>query len=294
MSFLKEAEKLFHKAEKEIGQKFSPNEFASEAQRLLKQSNIHEKFNSDSVHELLSHRHYPGHYYSQKQFGDVALTLFKNDKYFLDIYFWRHRDTDIHAHHFTGAFKMLAGRQFQLECRFKENEKIYNFLYSGKVQIKNYQEIKTGDTQLIRLNEDFIHQTHHDNKLMTANLCLRTHAFPDEQLWGYFLHGYKFLNLSNPDERQRKLSLIHGMPKRDQLDYLTSFFATQDLHTLVTLAIGETWTSQIIDKPLRALIIRYLEKKRPEIWAKTSHLIKGIPLHQKKHHKLRFFMYDNR
>jgi hypothetical protein len=292
MSFIKQAEKLFKSAEKEIGKKFTPNQFAQLATELLSNSDIHKHFNQSSIHECLSYSNYPGHYYNQRQFGDVALTLFKNDQYFLDLYFWKQKDTDIHAHHFTGAFKMLSGHQHQLECSFQLKEKVLPFLHTGNIKLKNFKRIIPGETQSIFLNEDFIHQTHHDKKILTANLCLRTTTFPNEHLWGYYLHGYKVLHLGNPDDRVRKLTLISSLPKKNQFEALSSFLASQDHHTLITLAIGETWTAQLIDKNLRSLIIRYLKEKQPQLWLKTAGLINGIPKQQKKHQKLLVFMYD--
>lgn len=294
MSFLKKSEELFRQAENEIKGKFKPNEFAVQASDLLAHSNIHKYFNHETISELLKYRKYPIHYYSQLQFSDVPLTLFRNEKFFLEIYFWKNKDTDIHDHHFTGAFKMLSGEQNQIELGFTEKKKISPFLSSGSLRVKKLRSMEPGDTQTILLGKDFIHQSLHSHTKITANICLRTPTIDGHDLSGYYFHGYKLKYLGSHDERLRKLSLIRLLPKTETYQHMASFLDTQSDHTLVTLAVGETLTHRVMDPRLRRLIVRYLAESRKILYEKTKDFIKGVPGHQKKHKKLKIFMYDTK
>lgn len=290
MTFIPRARKLFLKAEKLAADIKAPNELARIAFETLAESDIDRHFSSETFSEILLHKKYPPHYYQMRNFSDAPFTLIRGEKMFLDLYFWRRSDTDIHCHHFTGAFKMLQGRQHQIVYQFEKEKKLFPFLEQGRLKTIEKRDFQRGQTQMIKLGGDFIHHTLHDDTQVTVNLCLRTPTFPGRNLYSYLHHGYKQLNMNYSDDRTRKLSLIKAFPEHEQTKMIASFLGQQDLFTLVSLYKGDSFTAPFLQSDFKPLIELTLKKRFPSSFKKLENYIGMMPKHLNLNKKLRFFM----
>jgi hypothetical protein len=287
--FLKKAEKLFKDAEKHQKEYKKPNDFSHLATRILENSNIHESFDDDVIHKIFSLKTLPKQNYGLNNFSDTPFTLFRNDRFFLDIYFWRLSDTDIHSHHFTGAFKMLKGSQQQLELGFKKNKTLYPFLEQGTIKVKSNKSILVGETQSILLGNDFIHQTFHDATKLTVNLCLRTILVPGHNLYSFLLNGYSLKNSPYQEVRLRKMSLVRTLPEAQQRKAMMALLETLDLLTLINIFKGDHFSHAYLNEDFRELTKICIKRQFPKDYAKLRGFFKDLPKHQEIHRKLKFF-----
>lgn len=292
MNFIKRAEKLFMEASRFTTSIKNPKDFGPLSTKILENSSIHEHFNKEVVSEFFKLKILPKQNYTINNFSDSAFTLFRNDQFFLDIYFWRNSDTDLHSHHFTGAFKMLSGVQRQTTYSFIKKKKITAFLEQGELKLLQSKVLQVGDTQPILLGDNFIHQIIHDKNELTVNLCLRTPAIDPLKFYGFFLPGHKLENLPYSDLRSRKLSLIDSLPEKLKTEALQNFLNTCDLFTLVNLAIGPQLNANNMSDLIKHESLINIKLRFPKAYLKLSPFLLDSAKHLKMHKKLKYFQSE--
>jgi hypothetical protein len=287
--FIKRAEKLFKAAERQLANYEAPNDFSVIATKILADSDIHEYYDDSVIEEILSLKKLPTQNYHMRNFSDAPVTLFHNPKFYLDIYFWRRSDTDVHNHHFTGAFKMLQGKQHQFRYAFNKAKKLYPFLYQGKMDLLASEELSPGDCTQILLGDDFIHQTVHDPNCYTANICLRTVHLPRHDLYGFRLSGYKIKHLQYNTDRMTKLALLKAIPEKDRKSLIQSYLKSLSLFELASLYKGTHFTGPFVDEDFKRAIQMFTKKHFPQDYQKLKLFFEGVDEHDAIHRKLRFF-----
>lgn len=290
MTFLRKAQGIFKKTQKQLKHYRKPNDFAKAATDILSDSDIHLDFNSKTIQDILSLKKLPPQNYTQRNFSDAPLTLFRDEKFFLDIYFWRHSDTDIHSHHFTGAFKMMAGKQHQFLYDFQKEKRILPFLEQGKINHKKNYEIFAGDTTEIVLGDDFIHQTIHDNKQVTVNLCLRTPVLGGHDLYSFRLPHFKLKNIQYSSEKIVKLLLIKSLPDKERMVALKHFVTTLSLFELVAFYRGNSYAAPYIDDYYCQIAYGHIKKNFPKEFSKLKEYLGESAKPLNMHRMLRFFV----
>ena len=95
-------------------------------------------FSLNFVEEILNLQ-LPKQSFPNDQFGELPITIFSNDDFFIDMYLWNLKHTSIHNHSFEGAFKLLSGKSHQTVYEFEVSEVISNIIKKGK--LKKYQVI---------------------------------------------------------------------------------------------------------------------------------------------------------
>ena len=292
MKFLKRAEKIFLEAYKYEKEYKKHNDFARIATNILEDSSIHKYYNSGVINEIFAHKSFPKQHYGLKNFSDTPFTLFRGERFILDMYFWRVSDTDIHSHHFTGAFKMLSGVQHQLEFVFKKKKKLFQFLEEGEVKLRSSKELFSGDTQSIVLGDDFIHQTIHSDKIATVNLCLRTTTLPKLDLYSFLLSGYKVMNNPYNEMRLRKLSLIRTLPENQQLGTLAKYLETADLLTLINLFKGDQFAANYFREEFKDVTKECIKRRFSKDYQKLKKFLETTSNHPKLHKKLKILINE--
>ena len=152
--------------------------------------------------KLFSLKNWPSQQFPSGHFADLSFTLSRNDHFLLDLYVWNHQDTNIHDHHFSGAFKVIQGESFHIEYDFQKSKSITPWLDEGKLKIKEQSNLVTGDVKTIFFKDDFIHQNMHTTN-PCVTLCLRTLDHPKLNLSSYYNLGMKILMspLSQNDQK---------------------------------------------------------------------------------------------
>ncbi len=121
-------------------------------------------------------------------FGQPPLTVFHNNQFVIDLYFWLHHDTSIHDHSFEGAFKVLYGSSLQEEFKVSILDN-----YTHDVAMTNLEKSKTellyqNDIIKISRGEGFTHRLIHLES-PTITLCIRTINDESKKQWHHFSNG---------------------------------------------------------------------------------------------------------
>lgn len=135
------------------------------------------EYSAEAVKEIIQ-KDLPKQSYPGDEFGEVPVTVFSNDDFFIDIYNWNSHHTSIHDHNFIGAFKLIHGRSHQFCYDFNIEEEISPKIKRGKLVKKSSHVVKVGDRQTILDFKDFIHEVlHFDNP--TVTLLVRNYWYEE-------------------------------------------------------------------------------------------------------------------
>jgi hypothetical protein len=190
-----------------------------------------------------------------ESFGEPPVTLYRTDKFVVDLYFWFAHNTSNHSHGFRGAFKLLKGVAFQAIYTPKSflNDPDLNPERLKTVEGKLLDEIIIEDSELTSLDFlninsvskispelEFIHEVGHCSQPQVT-LCVRTH---DENLTQHrlILPNFLFVDTRTMDFRNHKvLSLIKARIKSESNSLSEK-----------TLSIYRNWLSTLDDITLLA------------------------------------------
>ena len=154
--------------------------------------------------KILSMKKWPAQQFPSGHFADLSFTLFRNEHFLLDLYVWHHQDTNIHDHHFSGAFKVIQGESFHIEYDFQKSKSMTPWLEEGKLKIKEQSNLVAGEVKTILFKDDFIHQNMHTTN-PCVTLCLRTIDHPKTNLSSYYNLGMKILMTPMSQNDQKML-----------------------------------------------------------------------------------------
>lgn len=134
-------------------------------------------------------------------FGEPSLTIFNNQKFAVDLYFWRKNDTIIHSHGFRGAFKVLYGLSLHEQFKVQLINSYASDIQETKLLIEETKVMSPGDVNII--NPALTHRVVHlDNP--TVTLCIRTVEDKKLDQWHHLPTGLSFKkkNLSEKTIKQ--------------------------------------------------------------------------------------------
>jgi hypothetical protein len=143
------------------------------------------------------------------QFGEPAVTVYKTERWNLDVYFWLHPVTALHDHRFRGAFGVVEGLTLNSTYQFEAREDSPRGVEVGRLALEVSELLHPGAVRRILPGRGFIHQVVHLAR-PTVSIALRTAREPDLPLQReYFRPGLSVPALQNlsPSQR-RKLDLI--------------------------------------------------------------------------------------
>jgi hypothetical protein len=172
-------------------------------------------------------------------FGQPAITLWANENFRIELYFWNYSNTSIHSHSFAGAFTVVEGLSFQTSykaenishneeegtCELNKTKKQHKFLYPEIVET-----IIPGDS----FCHEVIHLFH-----PTVTLIIRTNKPLTKQMQllkkGTF--GFNFLTVGEIGSLNKKLSLLNSQTKLPSC-LLKDFLKKLPLNILLNLRIN--------------------------------------------------------
>lgn len=190
--FLKTINEMGSQVEREWKKKgYSLEEFPSICEQIL---NRDVRYSLQNYIELLGSSDLPEQHFKHNGFGDVPITLYRSEKFFIDTYNWNLGHTNVHNHNFCGAFKVLNGRAHNTEYSFNEIKKISDFISHGQLETIESGYLNQGDVKQIKLYDEFIHKVLH-LAAPTVTLLIRTNDLDVglSSFWG----NYKVNSLSS-------------------------------------------------------------------------------------------------
>ena len=172
------------------------------------------------LHELLR-LDYPGEQgYPGAEFGDAAITVARNADFRIDVYLWNGgRDTSIHDHHFTGAYRPVYGWSRQHSFAFEPEADCDDRLTKGALHHCETRSIAGGEAAEIPLGERLIHLVEHVGD-PTITVCVRVDDLEGRHLNEYFFPGYRLcLRGGMRAGGMKKLRLLLVMAKAKAADW---------------------------------------------------------------------------
>lgn len=167
-------------------------------------------------------------------FGEPALVVYEAEGFYVEILVWFPSRTAIHAHGFTGAFRVMDGASLQVEYAFQTESAPEEGVRLGKLKSRAIELIEPGKICPILDSNDFIHTVIHlGNPSLT--LVLRTKRPKDKNMrqFSFMRCGFAFdpFLLDESLDRQSKLLLALFRARPDQLwPRLEAFLQTADQH----------------------------------------------------------------
>jgi len=225
---------------REVDASWKKEQYAQEAiseiaSRALQKHRMDQHFSIEALLRwLLRTRTLPEQLQLTNGFGEPPITLFRNEHFLIDIYFWINPITTIHSHGFSGAFSVLRGRKLHCHYAFQIRDKIEERLQIGELHLKETKLLKAGDIQTIDTGPKGIHQVWQLDR-PTVTLLIRPYHPIDAPPFTYMVPHLAFQNFEVFPPLQKK-----------QIDLTVMLHRTQHpskeetLNTLVSKA-GHYW-----------------------------------------------------
>ena len=137
-------------------------------------------------------------------FGQPPVTVFRTEKFVIDIYFWMQADTSVHSHSFCGAFKVLFGKSLHEKFTTKQLESYSKDVCLNKLTREKAEILQSGETKVIERGDEFIHRVIHLSS-PTVTICIRTVNDKDIPQWHYFDNGLSILKRELDESVYKKL-----------------------------------------------------------------------------------------
>ena len=158
--------------------------------------------------------------YPFSEFGDAAVTVARNADFRIDVYLWNGgRDTAIHDHHFTGAYRPIFGVSRQHRFVFEPGSGCGPELTGGVLRHCETRSVARDEAAEIPLGDRLIHMVEHLGE-PTVTVCVRTDDLRGRHLNGYWFPGWRCadgFSLSLPT--RKKLRLLFAMRESGQADW---------------------------------------------------------------------------
>lgn len=148
--------------------------FPKIASEVLKESKLHTIYSpSDVINLALGAPPITAANQVNSPFGDLQLTVYNCDRFYIEVLYWIDGLTSIHDHGFCGAFMVLSGESINVEYDFQLEEMIHSQFNLGTLKAKLVKKLNSGDVTQIYPGREFIHSVFH-LKNPTVSIVVRT------------------------------------------------------------------------------------------------------------------------
>jgi hypothetical protein len=191
------------------GRKFFPHI----AVDCLREAAFHRKFDEDEIIAWVNRvKTLPQQLDPRGAFGQPPLTVWRTDRFVIDLYFWVDTETSIHDHSFSGAFTNLTGHSLNCTYRFERAAQHGEGLLTGTLSHEDADFVLPGDVRPIIAGSEFIHRVWHLD-CPTVTLVARTvKRQPNLRQYSYYPEGLAVQYRSHPPiefKRRREFMGYH-------------------------------------------------------------------------------------
>lgn len=138
------------------------NYFHDIAAECLHTAAYHRRFDEDEIINWVNNAaSLPEQLDPRSNFGQPPLTIWRTDRFVVDLYFWVDTDTSTHDHSFSGAFTNLVGQSLNCTYRFEQGVQADEGVLLGSVSLDRTELLKPGDICTIPAGPRFIHRVWH-------------------------------------------------------------------------------------------------------------------------------------
>ena len=177
-------------------------------------------------------------------FSDIPLVLARNRNFYVELLCWMSATTDIHAHAFCGAFRVMQGSSVHTRYRFDPKRWLSDSLGLGRLECEGSEYLYRGTVREIVPGRDgLVHSLFHlDSPSLTLLVRTHTTVAAKPQL-GFFPPG---LAIDNPGLRQDEevchlTRLLAAAGRKDRslvAELLLRTFSRLDAARLVQLCLN--------------------------------------------------------
>lgn len=188
-------------------------DFHNIAAECLQAAACHRQFDEDELIRWVSQAtSLPQQLDPTSNFGQPPLTMWRTERFVVDLYFWIDTDTSVHDHSFSGAFSNLIGNSLNCVYRFEQPVAVDKGILLGSLKLDRSEYLKPGDICAIAAGPKFIHRVWHLD-CPTITLVART-ITRSRGLWQYSYYP------EGMAVRYRRKAPIEVQRRREFLSYL--------------------------------------------------------------------------
>lgn len=122
----------------------------------LKQFRLERETSEAEIYELALNQDLPTQVYSKEGFGEFNVTVFNDSGFNIQLYVMNSIPTEIHDHYFSGAFKVLRGKNLHTSFDFSKERELSEQVVLGNMRILDSRVLSFND--VTEINEGLIHQ----------------------------------------------------------------------------------------------------------------------------------------
>ncbi|MDD0854340.1 hypothetical protein HBN50_14605 [Halobacteriovorax sp. GB3] len=170
------------------------------------------------------------------EFGQPPVTLFNNEKFVIDLYFWMHADTSVHSHSFSGAFKVLFGRSVHEVFKVQEVKSYSSDVMKTDIKRESIELLNTGSIHPILSGNSFNHRVLHIDH-PTVTLCIRT-VNDNRPQWHHFTNGLSIEKKSLSQKELKTLfyyDYLNNNENPKSVDFLEKMIASLSISSALNL-----------------------------------------------------------
>ncbi|MEM9479192.1 MAG: hypothetical protein AAGA58_05950 [Verrucomicrobiota bacterium] len=139
-------------------------------------------------------------------FGEPPITVFQNDRFFIDVYYWLDGTTLIHEHGFCGAFAVMEGSSIHTRFDFREQRHFNRRLSIGELTVKSCELLEVGDVCEIPAGADLVHSLFHLDR-PSVSVVVRTSASWTAPQRHFLWPNVALASVSMPHQTRRRQCL---------------------------------------------------------------------------------------
>lgn len=141
---------------------FDNARLAEIAVRVLEDTRPADQVSLESISDwCLESDQIPRQPFLDSNFGQPPLTVYADDRLYIEILVWLESTTSIHQHAFSGAFYVLGGSSLHSVYRFAEEARASHRLLVGALELEKVERLQVGDVHPIQAGPDYIHALFH-------------------------------------------------------------------------------------------------------------------------------------
>lgn len=189
---------------------------------------------------LLRARTAPTQLYFDPPFGEPAIQVYQNPRFYIEVLYWLDGSTSIHEHGFDGAFHVLAGSSIHALYQFDERARPSARVRIGEVSLVKAEVLQAGDTRTILPGSAMSHSLFHMDR-PSVTVVVRSRNSPDAQpQYNYLRPGLALDPFHKPEPLPRQIAALQALLRVDHPDLdvvLADMFREADAFTLARLAL---------------------------------------------------------
>jgi hypothetical protein len=247
---------------------------------------------------LVRARTAPTQLYFDPPFGEPAIQVYQNPRFYIEVLYWLDGSTSIHEHGFDGAFHVLAGSSVHALFQFDERSRPSARVRVGEVSLVKAELLKVGDTRTILPGSAMSHSLFHMER-PSVTVVVRSRNSPGAQpQYNYLRPGLALDPFYKPEPLPRQIAAVQTLLRVDHPDLdavLADMFREADAFTLARLALdiaqaqgGEARVLRLLEREdvragkqeVAAILPAVIREDRRLRWIKAMRSMLHAPTHR--------------